>query len=195
MEISVNIIVNIWYTNIIMLEQNVLVVVDYQNDFVRGPLKVPGADAIENAVAARIEKAYENGDRVIFLKDTHPKTYLKTLEGKHLPVEHCIAQSEGHNLYGRAAALEGRHDSITIEKLQFGTLDIPRRLKALQVVPKEFALIGVATEICVISNALILKSQFRETPVKIYADGCAGMSKAASDAAFSVAKACHIEIL
>ena len=177
-----------------MLEQNVLVVVDYQNDFVCGPLKVPGADAIEAAVAARIEAAYKNGDRVIFLKDTHPKTYLKTLEGKHLPVEHCIAESEGHDLYGKVKALEGKHGSITIEKLQFGTFDLPHRLKALQVVPKEFALIGVATEICVISNALILKSQFRETPVKICADACAGMSKAAQDAAFSVAKACHVEI-
>lgn len=178
-----------------MLEQNILVVVDYQNDFVRGPSKVPGADAVEGAVAAHIAAAYENGDRVIFLKDTHPKTYLKTLEGKHLPVEHCISETEGHNLYGKVKALEGKHGSVTIEKLQFGTFDIPARLKTLQVVPKEFALIGVATEICVISNALILKSQFRETPVKIYADACAGMSKAASDAAFGVAKSCHIEVI
>ena len=178
-----------------MLEQNVLVVVDYQNDFVSGPLKVPGAVEIENAIVKRINAAYENGDRVVFLKDTHPKTYLQTLEGKNLPVEHCIAESEGHNLYGKVKALEGRCGSTTIEKLQFGTTDIPARLKALQVVPKEFALTGVATEICVISNALILKTQFRETPVKIYSDACAGMTKAAVEAALSVAKSCQIEII
>ena len=178
-----------------MLEQNVLVVVDYQNDFVSGPLKVPDADKIEDAVAARITAAYANGDTVIFLKDTHPKTYLKTLEGKNLPVEHCIAETHGHKLYGKVSLLEGLHGSISINKRQFGTTDIPARLKAAQILPKEFALIGVAAEICVISNALILKSQFRETPIKIYADACAGMTKAAVLAAWSVAKACHIEIV
>ena len=175
-----------------MLEQNILVVVDYQNDFVTGALKVAGAALIENAVAKRIADAYGRGDRVIFLKDTHPKSYLKTLEGQNLPVEHCIAETEGHKLYGKIAALESKCGSITIEKLQFGTTDIPARLKALQVVPREFALIGVAAEICVISNALILKTQFRETPVKIYADACAGMTKAAVEAALLVAKSCHI---
>jgi nicotinamidase-related amidase len=178
-----------------MLEQNILVVIDYQNDFVTGPLKVPGADKIENAVAKRINAAYENGDRVIFLKDTHPKTYLKTLEGKNLPVEHCISMSEGHNLYGKIKALEGLHGSITIEKLQFGTTDIPSRLTRLQVVPREFALIGVASEICVISVALILKTQFRETPIKIYSEATAGMTKAAVEAAWSVCKSCHIEVI
>jgi len=177
-----------------MLEQKVLIVVDYQNDFVSGPLKVPGADKIESAVISRINTAYQNGDKVIFLKDTHPKTYLDTLEGRNLPVEHCIAASKGHKLYGAVAALEGMHGSITIEKRQFGTFDIAARLKAAQVVPTEFALIGVAAEICVISNALILKSQFRETPVKIYADGCKGMSKAAEAAAWAVARACHITV-
>jgi len=178
-----------------MLEQKILVVVDYQNDFVTGALNVPGAYKIESAVIERINAAYENGDRVIFLKDTHPKTYLQTLEGKNLPIEHCIAESEGHNLYGKVKALEGLCGSITIEKLQFGTTEIPQRLKALQVSPKEFALVGVAAEICVISNALILKTQFRETPIKIYKDACAGMTKAAVDAALSVAKSCHIEII
>ena len=178
-----------------MLEQNILVVVDYQNDFVTGPLKVPGAVEIENAVVKRIKAAFENGDRVIFLKDTHQKTYLKTLEGKNLPVEHCIIESEGHQLYGKVKALEGLQGSITIEKLQFGTTDIPERLKRLRVSPREFALIGVASEICVISNALILKTQFRETPIKIYSDACAGMTKAAIEAAWSVCKSCHIDVL
>ena len=185
----------IWYNNIIMLEQNVLVVVDYQNDFVCGSLPVPDAAAIEDAVAQRVEAAYQNGDRVIFLKDTHPKTYLQTQEGKHLPVPHCIGGTKGHGLYGRLKALEGLHGSVTVEKLQFGTFDIPARLKTLRVAPKSFTVIGVATEICVISNALILKSQFRETPVTIDSGACAGLSKEAEDAAFSVARACQIEIV
>lgn len=178
-----------------MLEQNVLVVVDYQNDFVTGSLKIPGADKIEAAMVKRINEAYENGDRVVFLKDTHPKSYLNTLEGQNLPVMHCIVETEGHKLYGQVRPLEGKHGSITIEKMQFGALDIPAKLKTAQVIPKEFALIGVATDICVISNALILKSQCRETPVKIYRDACAGTTKAAEEASFAVAQSCHIKII
>ena len=178
-----------------MLEQNILVVVDYQNDFVTGPLKVPGADKIEAAVIKHINAAYKHGDRVIFLKDTHPKTYLQTLEGKNLPVEHGFAGSHGHKLYGGVEKLENQHGSITIEKRQFGALNIAAQLSAAQVVPKEFALIGVATEICVISNALILKSQFCEVPIKVYRNACAGMTKAAEAAAFDVMRSCHIEIL
>ena len=177
-----------------MLEQKILVVVDYQNDFVSGSLSIPDAAEIENAVVKRIEAAYADGDRVIFLKDTHSNTYLKTLEGKNLPVKHCIAKTEGHMLYGKVKDLEGRNGSITIEKAQFGTLDIPNRLKIAQIVPKEFALIGVALDICVISNALILKSQFREVPVKIYKDGCAATSPAAEKATYAVAASCHISV-
>ncbi len=177
-----------------MLEQKILVVVDYQNDFVTGSLKVPGAAGIEGAVAKRINDAYANGDQVIFLKDTHPATYLKTLEGKNLPVKHCIVSTKGHALYGAVAALENKNGSMTIEKMQFGTLEIPHRLKTAQIIPKEFALIGVATDICVISNALILKSQFRETPVKIFRDACAATSAEAEAATYKVAASNHIAV-
>jgi len=178
-----------------MLEKKVLIVVDYQSDFVDGSLKVAGAAALEIPLAARIAQAYDDGDKVIFLKDVHPTSYMQTLEGKYLPVEHCIVDTPGAALYGKVKTLEHQHGSSTIEKLQFGTLEIHRLLHNEQIKPIEFTLAGLTTDICVISNAIILKTQFRETPVKIIASLCAGLTNEGHEAALKVAKACQVEVL
>ncbi|MDR1092866.1 MAG: cysteine hydrolase [Clostridiales bacterium] len=178
-----------------MFEKKILIIVDYQTDFVTGSLKVPGAAALESGIAERVEKAYADGDKVVFLKDTHPKSYLQTREGRCLPVGHCIIGTEGHELYGKVKALENRHGSSTLDKLQFGCLDIPRLLRGEQIRPAEFVLAGLATEICVISNALILKAQFREVPVKIESALCAGLTPEGQEAALAVARACQVEIV
>ena len=178
-----------------MFEKKVLVVVDYQNDFVTGTLKAPGAVALEGRISERIEKAYDDGDKVVFLKDTHPKSYLQTQEGKRLPIEHCIVESEGHELYGKVKELENKHGSTSLEKLQFGSLDIAKLLYTEQIKPTEISVIGLVTEMCVITNALILKTQFRETPIKIEGALCAGATKEGHKAALLVAKACQIDII
>ena len=178
-----------------MFERKILVVVDYQNDFVKGPLKAPGAAALEGPLCRRIEKAYADGDKVIFLKDTHPKSYLLTQEGRRLPVEHCIVESEGHELYGKVKELENKHGASSLEKLQFGSLDIPRLLHNEQIKPTEFCVCGLVTEMCVISNALILKAQFREVPVKLEGKLCAGVTKEGHEAALLVAKSCQVDVI
>jgi nicotinamidase-related amidase len=178
-----------------MLEKKVLIIVDYQVDFVSGSLAVAGAAALEDGIAARIRRAYDDGDKVIFLKDTHPKSYLDTLEGKYLPVEHCIAGTEGHALYGKVRELEHRDGASTLEKLQFGTLDIPRLLRREQIAPTEIVLAGVATDICVISNALILKAQFREVPVRIEGALCAGITPERHEAALLAARCCQVDVI
>ncbi|GHU99452.1 amidase [Clostridia bacterium] len=178
-----------------MFEKKVLIVVDYQVDFVAGALKAEGAAALETPLCQRIERAYDDGDKVIFLKDTHPKSYLQTLEGHYLPVEHCIVDTKGRELYGKVKALENKHGSSTVEKLQFGCLDIHRLLHNEQIQPIEFVLAGLVTEMCVISTALILKAQFRETPVKIEAALCAGATQEGQEAALKVARACQVEVI
>ena len=178
-----------------MFEKKLLVVVDYQNDFVTGPLKAPGAAALERPLCARIEKAYADGDKVVFLKDTHPKSYLQTQEGRRLQIEHCIVESEGHELYGKVKELENKHGATSLEKLQFGSLDIAKLLHTEQIMPTEISVAGLVTEMCVITNALILKTQFREVPVKIEGKLCAGVTKEGHEAALKVAKACQIDVI
>ncbi len=168
----------------------VLCVIDMQNDFIDGALGTNEAVAIVPAVKEKIELYKKNGDTVVFTRDTHTEDYMDTLEGKNLPVPHCIKGSHGWEI---SSALNVT-DSKVIDKPTFGSTELVKYVSSLQNV-EEIELIGLCTDICVISNALLLKAEFTEVPVKIDSRCCAGVTLQSHNNALSAMKMCQIEIL
>lgn len=162
-----------------------LIVVDMQNDFVTGSLGTKEAQTIVSNVKRKIQEYADRGYQVIFTRDTHYSNYLETQEGKMLPVEHCIYETEGWNI------VDGLEvpNSIHVNKTSFGwdgwyELDF-----------EEVELIGVCTDICVISNALILKAQFPEIKITVDASCCAGVTPELHKAALKVMRSCQINVI
>ena len=168
---------------------NVLIVVDMQNDFIDGALGTPEAEKIVPAVRKRIELARERGEAVIFTRDTHFEDYMDTLEGKNLPVPHCIKQTRGWEI---SSALPVG-DALILDKPTFGSVDLGRCLLSIQ--PERVELIGLCTDICVISNALLVKAFLPEVPVAVDAACCAGVSPESHKTALDAMRMCQIEVL
>ena len=168
---------------------NVLIVVDMQNDFIDGALGTPEAVKIVPAVRKRIELARERGETVIFTRDTHFENYLDTQEGRKLPVTHCIKQTEGWEI---SSALPVG-DALILDKPTFGSADLGRCLLSIQ--PERVELIGLCTDICVISNALLIKAFLPEVPVAVDASCCAGVSPESHKTALEAMRVCQIEVL
>lgn len=169
--------------------KNVLVVVDMQNDFIDGALGTPEAQAIvENAV--RKISSFEG--EIFVTYDTHFDSYMNTLEGKKLPVPHCIKGTPGYALAPAvSAALEGKRYTA-IQKYTFGTFEIAEKLKGEDV---SITLIGLCTDICVISNALILRAAFPNAEITVDASCCAGVTPATHEAALATMKCCQIDVI
>ncbi len=171
--------------------QKVLVVVDMQNDFITGALGTKEAQAIVPNVCEKI-KNFEGA--VYFTQDTHGKEYLETQEGKNLPVEHCIKGTWGWELEPR---VEEVRSSTPIEKNTFGSKGLADVLKARNTYEgplQEIELIGVCTDICVISNALLLKAYLPEVKLAVDASCCAGVTPESHKRALEAMKSCQIEI-
>ena len=166
-----------------------LVVIDMQNDFVDGSLGTPEAQAIVPAVAERAKAAVRNGEKLIFTQDTHRKDYLETAEGKKLPVEHCIKPSRGWGL--AAALLPYAKDAVVLEKPAFGAPGLPPLVADCDVID----LVGLCTDICVISNAMLLKAFLPEAKIRVEANCCAGVTPESHTRALEAMKMCHIDIL
>ena len=171
----------------------VLIVVDMQHDFVDGALGSEAAKAIVPKVKAKIEAYENNKDYVIFTRDTHQDNYLSTQEGRKLPVPHCIQNSDGWQI------LEELHSSrhAKVDKAAFGSSELPQVLEQTfsERSLKSIELIGLCTDICVISNAMILKAFFPEVPVIVDSACCAGVTPESHETALKAMKACQIEIL
>ena len=151
----------------------VLVVVDMQNDFIDGSLGTKEAAGIVPAV---VDKIRHWDGIIIATRDTHPKNYLDTQEGRFLPVDHCIEGTEGWAIV--AAALEEKSATI-INKPTFGSTMLAEMLRGEEV--EEIELIGLCTDICVVSNALLLKANMPEVPIAVDATCCAGVTPAKHD--------------
>ena len=138
-----------------------LFVIDYQNDFVDGVLGFPGAELLDEKIAAKV-RAYGK-DHVLFTRDTHFENYLTTREGKNLPVEHCIKGSHGWQVYGQTAKALAEVDAKAIDKLVFG-MDVsdPAVAAVLPESADEIELVGLVSNICVVSNAVVLQSKYPE---------------------------------
>lgn len=170
-----------------------LVVVDMQKDFVDGALGTKEACGI---VPAAVEKIRGFGGEIFVTYDTHYENYMETAEGKKLPVSHCIKGTPGWELdKDIAAALEGR-EYTPVEKKTFGSVDLPGMIyKAAGGEDFSIELIGLCTDICVISNALILKANFPEACIAIDEKCCAGVTPEKHDAAVETMKSCQIDVL
>ena len=168
--------------------QNILIVVDMQNDFIDGALGTAEAQKIVPNVAQKIRNF---SGKIIFTRDTHEENYMETQEGRNLPVPHCIKPEKGWEI---APSLQPfvKKAAAVIEKPAFGSLELPKAVAKLQ--PDEVELVGLCTDICVISNAMILKAAFPELPVAVDASCCAGVTPASHDNALQAMKMCQVDI-
>ena len=141
-----------------------LFVIDYQNDFVDGALGFPGAEKLDEKIAAKI-RAYGKG-HVLFTRDTHFENYLSTREGKNLPVVHCIKGTKGWEVYGETAKALHDVEAPGIDKLVFG-MDVtdPATAAVLPEDAGEIELVGLVSNICVVSNAVVLQSKYPEASI------------------------------
>jgi len=173
--------------------KKVLVVVDMQNDFVDGSLGTQEAVAIVPNVTKKIRTF--DGDEIFVTYDTHHDNYPDTLEGKKLPVIHCIENTHGHELSPQIlAALEGR-EYHSIVKESFGTFSILQELKSRYPGEEmEFELVGLCTDVCVVTNALILRTGFPDARIKVDASCCAGITPETHEAALATMNSCQIDI-
>ena len=168
-----------------------LIVVDYQNDFVSGSLGFEKARGLEKNIASKIDKYRKNGDEIIFTLDTHGEDYLKTREGRFLPVEHCIKGTDGHCLYGEVADQADEKD-LYFEKSTYGSDALYEYLKKNEY--KSIELCGVVSNICVISNAVLAKTAQPETEIYVDALCTASNDDSLNFAALSVMDSLQIEV-
>lgn len=170
---------------------NVLVVIDMQTDFVDGALGTLEAVAILPKVVEKI-KAFDG--LILATRDTHGPDYLQTAEGKKLPVAHCIRGTAGWELHPQIAPLI---KTEPVDKPTFGSVALAHKLAALheQTPLHSIELVGLCTDICVISNALLLKATLPEVPIVVDAACCAGVSPASHSQALGAMAVCQIEII
>ena len=169
----------------------ILVVVDMQNDFIDGALGTGEALALVPEVRKKIA-GFEG--KVIFTRDTHDEGYMDTQEGRNLPVPHCIKDTHGWQIRDE---LEELRDTEPLDKPSFGSLELPERIEALSDGEeiKEIVLIGLCTDICVISNAMIIKAAFPEVPVTVDSRCCAGVTHESHENALKAMSACQIRVI
>lgn len=170
-----------------------LVVVDIQNDFVSGALGTKEAAAIIDNAAKFIKEF--NGE-IFVTYDTHFEDYLNSSEGKKLPVIHCVKNTKGWQLNEKIEEALKVKDYTAIEKLTFGSIELPKRIKEKAGEDDfDITLIGLCTDICVVSNALILKASFYEKEVLVKENCCAGVTPESHNAAIKTMQMCQINII
>lgn len=170
--------------------QDILIVVDMQNDFVTGALGSPEAVAVLPKV---VEKVRGFDGRALFTRDTHEENYLDTQEGKNLPVVHCVRNTDGWQI---CPELEAVRKEQPVDKCTFGSVGLGTVLRAADRENhiRKITLVGVCTDICVISNALLLKAFLPETEIAVDAACCAGVTPESHRTALNAMKACQITI-
>lgn len=170
-----------------------LIVVDMQNDFIDGALGTKEAQLIVPRVAEKI-RGFQGA--VIYTRDTHFDNYLETQEGRKLPVVHCIKGTEGHQLQKDILKACEEKQAAGIDKLTFGSRELPEFLqKTWPDGLESIELVGLCTDICVISNAMLLKAFFLETPVMVDAFCCAGVTPESHKNALEAMKMCQINVI
>ena len=166
-----------------------LIVIDMQNDFINGALGTPEAVAIVPGVIAKIKEYKESGNEIIFTRDTHFDNYMQTSEGKKLPVEHCIDGTHGWKIPDEIDIPECLH----INKQTFGF--IGWNMFTESDFGDEIEIVGLCTDICVVSNAMILKAAFPELKITVDASCCAGVTPGSHIMALQTMKMCQINVV
>ncbi|MGL4485131.1 MAG: cysteine hydrolase family protein [Anaerovoracaceae bacterium] len=186
--------------------KKLLLVVDMQNDFIDGSLGIKEAQKIVPAVCNKIKEYMKAGDDIILTMDTHDTNYLETQEGKKLPVKHCIKGTEGWKInslvadaagvitgeYGCMVAPNPPSKVKVFEKPTFAGLEVAEYIKSQRY--HSIEVIGLMTDICVVSNALLLKAHHLEEEILVDESCCAGTSQEGHNSAINVMKICHISI-
>ena len=170
------------------MKKEVLVVVDMQKDFIDGALGTKEAEDIVENVAEKI-RSFDG--EIVFTRDTHTEKYMETQEGRKLPVPHCIRGSEGWQLDQRLKAL-CTSDCKVFDKPTFGSVELAEYLR--KQAPEKITLIGLCTDICVISNAIMLKAFLTETEIAVVESCCAGVTPESHKNALEAMKMCQITV-
>lgn len=171
----------------------VLIVVDYQNDFISGVLGHKDCLDIKNNICNIIKEHLEKKNPVVFTKDTHFDDYLETAEGKHIKIAHCIKGTEGHNLHKDIIPLSSESGCTVIEKNQFGlnNFDCFKNFGDI----KEFIVVGVATNICVLSNVILLLNAYKDSKITVVENCCASYDKDLHVSSLKVMKALGVNVI
>lgn len=179
--------------------KKLLVVVDYQKDFVDGSLGFPGAQAIEEPIMCKIEEYRSAGDTIVFTFDAHEKDYLSTQEGKNLPIPHCMQGEEGYELYGRVAEMRKTTD-LSFDKSTFGSLELSDWLRecceqASDKRPFEsIEIVGLVLNICILFTAVLAKAACPEVPIIVDAACTDAPTEQLRDATFDVLEGVQVSI-
>ena len=174
------------------MKGKLLVVVDMQNDFIDGSLGSREAEAIVGNVVAKID----GWDGAVFATlDTHGDDYMQTLEGAKLPVRHCIRGTEGWRLNPSVEAALKRKNAKLLEKRTFGFTGIGAAAREAVGKVEEIQICGLCTDICVVSNALLLRAEFPNVKMAVCADCCAGVTPEKHHAALDVMSSCQIDVI
>ncbi|MBR1592710.1 MAG: cysteine hydrolase [Ruminococcus sp.] len=168
----------------------ILAVIDMQNDFIDGSLGTKEAENIVPLVAEKIKSFKNSGYEVVFTRDTHNEDYLSTMEGKKLPVVHCIKNTRGWEISDK---LDTSGCTI-IDKPTFGSYDLAEFIAGNPRI-NEIVIVGLCTDICVISNALLIKARLPEIKITVDSSCCAGVTPQSHENALSAMKMCHIDIM
>ena len=172
--------------------KKILVVVDMQNDFIDGALGTKEAVGIVDKVIEKIQ-SYP-ADCIYATRDTHAQNYLETSEGRYLPVEHCIKGTNGWEI--REEIAKTMSQAVVIDKPTFGSIELSEKLwEENQKEPIEIELIGLCTDICVVTNAMLLKTKLPETKIRVDASCCAGVTPESHEAALLTMKMCQMEVV
>ncbi|MGB8454569.1 MAG: isochorismatase family cysteine hydrolase [Anaerocolumna sp.] len=173
-----------------------LVVVDMQNDFIDGTLGTKEAVCIIDNVVNKIKDYKKNGNTIIFTMDTHKENYPETQEGKNLPVKHCIANTKGWEINKKIQDTVSLKNHKIYKKITFGSSELAKDLlNGIYDKMTHIELVGICTDICVISNAMLFKTLLPEVPVWVDAACCAGVTPDSHRNALEAMKMCQIKII
>lgn len=176
--------------------KKLLVVIDFQNDFVDGALGFKKAETLESGIYEKIKSYLDNNDQVVFTYDTHFDNYLETREGKNLPVTHCIKDTKGHDLYGRLIEFKNVNNTFHYNKEAFGLApkDMVKLVGELGEDITEIELVGVVSNMCVISNVVTFQAQYFNANISVDASLCASFDDELHEKALDVIESLQVKV-
>lgn len=177
--------------------KKLLVVIDYQKDFVDGALGFKKAETLEDGIYNKIKKYLNEGNKVIFTYDTHYTNYLETREGKNLPVPHCYIDTEGHELYGKLKEFKESDNTFHYNKESFGIApkDMIKLSKEIGMDIDEIEFTGVVSNMCVISNVVTFQSQYINAQIVVDSNLCASFDDELHEKAMDVMKSLQVKVI
>ena len=173
--------------------KKLLIVVDFQNDFVDGTLGFEKAKELDIIISNKIKKYKNNNHDVIYTFDTHYDEYFDTLEGQKLPVKHCILGTSGHNLYGNVASLYNKEEDVTFLKETFPSLDLANYLKEHPY--DEVELCGLVSNICVLTNVVMVKAALPNCKIIVDRNATASFDEKLNNETFDILNGIHVEVI